>query len=622
MQLKHRGIALISVLLFSAVFLMMIGALAWRVKMTGYFTGQNRDDLAAQGAAEAGLARALCELTADKAWATNLPVQVLPNSSASYTLVWDATHSVNNLVPDTNADGPQGPASVPAHSAYLVVDGVCGLRTCRLEAVATASGLINNSPAMATTGNITFGNDVAVSGVRSLGDTTSIPANIVSTKSTGESGIISWSGTGTAAINGSVYSNGSSTSAISSNLNSSVVSGKTKSQQAATPPSRIDITSKVLAKNMATTPTLSGTSQALASGDYYFPSGVNYNGDLELNGANLYVSGNFQLNGSIRGNGSVFVTGSTQFQGDAQVVAGEEQQVALYSKGDVTLDGMNGTATLTSLASSGAGADGVPYSTHLTNLKAWGNQLQNIQKRASERFAADPLAAMDATDIGVTDASGAAKIFGNAGIGGSYSSDFDYYTDILGFSVGNNYRGVALDGKYTGVVPKLYQMVVDTASSGPTKDFLLKKLAVLRDPADTNRGVLAHHTSGTDVQNDLLASLATGNSEGLFDALNDCWFDSSFLTQGRREKLLRNLAGSFQALDMNRIGSSYFRGVVYTEGDLVAKNDLIILGSLLGVGTNSNLKLENSIKLIYVPEIARRAGDTLGVVSVKSWIRR
>ncbi|MBS2033975.1 hypothetical protein JST97_03255 [bacterium] len=623
MRPSKRAIALISVLLFSSVFLMMVGALVWRVKMTGAFAGLGRDDLAAQAAAEAGLARCLCELSQDKSWAANLPSQSLPDSQATFSIQWNTSHSVNNLLPDTNADGPQGPGSVAPHTAYVMVDGQCAARTCRLEAIVASSGLTTNSPALSTTGNITFGNDVTITGQRSLGDSTKISANVISTKSTGENDIIKWSGSGSATIEGSVLSNGSSAGAISSNLNPSVVTGSVKNGQSTTPPARVDISARVAAKTGATTPTLSGTSQTLGSGDFYFPSGVNYNGDLDLNGSNLYVSGNFQINGSIRGKGSIFVTGSSTLQGDSQVVAGDDQQIALYGKGNVTLSGFNGSAALASLASSsGSDANGVPYTTHLSNMKLWGNQMQSIQQQVSTLVAANPGSAMPATTLGVVEGSGAAKIFGNAAWGGSYSSDFDYLTDIMGFQTGDNYRNVPLHGKYTGVVPKLYQMVNDNATAGPTKDFLLKKLAGLRDPLDTNKGVLAHHTGLTDAEADLDAALATGNAEGLFDAVNDAWADGTYMTAARRAKLARLLAGSFQALDMNHIGSSYFRGLVYTEGNLVAQNDLIVMGSLVGVGPSSNLTLDNSIKVVYVPEISRRAGETLGVVSVKTWLRR
>ncbi|MBX3171213.1 MAG: hypothetical protein KF760_27640 [Candidatus Eremiobacteraeota bacterium] len=619
-----RAIALISVLLFCSIFLMMVGGIVARVRMSSYFSLQGRDELAAQAAAEAGLARALCELSHNKAWAGNLAHQRLDGAQSSYTLQWDGSHSINNLANDTAAAGPNGPASVPPHSAYVVVEGSAGPRTCRLEAVVTTSGLIINSPALATTGNISFGNDIDVRGVRSLDDSSPIPASIVSTKSSAESGIISWSGMGTAKIKGSVLSNGANASAISSNLNAAVVSGSVKAQQSASPPARIDITSRVAAKNGAPTPTLSGTSQTLGGGDFYFPGGVNYNGDLELNGSNLYVQGNFQINGSIRGKGSVFVTGASGFSGDAEIKAGDNQQIAVYSKGDVTLSGFNGTATLNSLATAvGNDAQGVPYSTHIDNMKLWTSRMQDIQEQAAGLLAASPSAALPNAAQTYTGVAGTPKIFGNDASGGSYTSDFDYYTDIMGFDVGDNaYRGIPLESKYTGVVPKLHQLVKDHATAGPTRDFLMKKLASLRDPDDTNKGILGHHTDDGDIEADLNAVLSSGTTEGLFDALNDYWWNSSYLTHARRRGLLSALGGTLQQLDFNRLGSSYFRGLVYTEGNLRAQNDVTVVGSLVGVGPASNLELDNSVQVLYVPEISRRAGETLGVVSVKSWLRR
>lgn len=144
----------------------------------------------------------------------------------------------------------------------------------------------------------------------------------------------------------------------------------------------------------------------------------------------------------------------------------------------------------------------------------------------------------------------------------------------------------------------------------------------MSDPNDNYSGLFRFHSGPADSQATITKVLSSGEADGVFDAINDCWNDSSIIVgRERQDQLLGRIGGTLQALDFNRIGTSYFRGLLYTEGNLVADNDLIIEGSLVGAGANSDILLSD-VKLVYVPELGRRAGETLGQMGVRTWIRR
>jgi hypothetical protein len=91
--------------------------------------------------------------------------------------------------------------------------------------------------------------------------------------------------------------------------------------------------------NPAVTDSFSGSSGPAELSGFYQGSGqVMVNGGLDLEGAVLYVDGDLHVsNGGIKGKGAVISTGSITVDGTTSLES--DQQVALLSHGDVTLNG-------------------------------------------------------------------------------------------------------------------------------------------------------------------------------------------------------------------------------------------------------------------------------------------
>ncbi len=66
---------------------------------------------------------------------------------------------------------------------------------------------------------------------------------------------------------------------------------------------------------------------------------------------------------------------------------------------------------------------------------------------------------------------------------------------------------------------------------------------------------------------------------------------------------------------LDKLGTSFFEGVIYTQGNFTAGNDLRILGSLLAKG---NITLQNGVTIVQIPELTRRTGQSLGTVVVSN----
>lgn len=454
--------ALITTLLFLGVFLLILAGILKKASVDGWFTMQGRQDVVAQAAAESGIALALSELSQDGSWAVDLIDQRLPETDSYFTLRWGPAHCVNNLASDSATDGPMGPATVPSRSAYLVVEGRSGSKVCHLEAIVGPHGLQRVYPALITSGNVSFGKNVDVTGVMSLANPKPTQADIISTKGGASSDIISWTGDGHLNVEGSIVSNGEHASAISSTVRTGHVTGDFEHGQSNAVSTDINIEARVAAKSSATQPVVTG-STTLTAGDYYFPSGLSLaGGDIDLQGANLYVRGDLKLNGSLKGKGAVFVTGETTLSGDATIVTGDEQNVALYSKGDIKLAGFDGTQALANwVLTSGNDTNNVPYSEHFNHMQAWLKRLGEIYDTARVAFdAAQDMPASSLPIMTVNDHN--PKIFGNAQVGGGYTSEFDYYLDILAHKteVGStSYRGNAFHWTQSNPIGELYHMV-------------------------------------------------------------------------------------------------------------------------------------------------------------------
>lgn len=457
--------------------------------------------------------------------------------------------------------------------------------------------------------------EILIRGIRSSDDTTPVDANLVTT-STGVSNAIQATG-GSVWVGGRVQSNGSSDSINPSNI---VSTQGFDFDTALIPPPNPDIPGRVSARSGATTPTLTPGVTTLGAGDFYFPGGLNYDGDLQLDGSNLYVQGPVTLSGSISGRGSVFVNGNAVLTGSADITAADPLGLGVYVEGDLHMRGVDGQQYLQDLAT----ATG-----NLEQLRATNTMIRELNAAITQ-----PNATANGTNTFTLPYSTISRRFSNVGGFLPYnSSDFDALVDLLGH--GQNFA----DGQVIGSGPESFVVgattrnslaslraivQADTSSANATQaSFVLKRFDQLIDPS--GNGLLGHHSGGvTQAINSLETALTTGGTARLADALNDTWEDSLLLGNANllanRERMRQRLTYAVSTLAEN-LGSASIRGSIYCRGNLTCDQDLQVLGSVVAAGPNSNINLRNT-RVTYVQETVSQAGSSLGLMGVRCWYRR
>ncbi len=601
-----RGMALVTTLLMMAVLALMTIVFVTRMRAQGFFGVQSQTSLGALNAAEAGVADVMSRMTATPGYNTNLVNQALPGGEQSFTVLFGPGASVNNLTGGAPVPGPRGP--VNPGTAYLVVDGRQGLSHRVLEVILSRQGSVSPDASITSSGVIRMRGNVKIDGIQGLNDPTPVDANVRSNSTANAAGQVSWTGASgeSADIRGSVYSASGNAAAIQ--MGGATISGSALNNQPAAPPPVVDIPGRIAAKSSAAAPTFAGSTTTLGAGDYYVSGNLNYTGDIDLHGANLYVTGDVNVVGTIKGEGSVFVGGKTDFYGDSELTAANNRQVALYSKGSVALHGFDGTAYLDGIvAAAGNDANGVPYSTHWSNAKSWTQLAQGYLNSAS------PTA------------------FGYQG------SDFDYAIDMLASNATANLTPpFAVAPSEMAPLVKLNQML-QTKPSTPSQQFMVKKLTELIDPTDNLNGLMSRHTDVADSAADVNAALAGTSSEGLFDGGNDAFTTFGPLAQ----PLIRNMVvTTMSQLDYDKLGTSYFNGLIYTNGYFYSDNEVNIRGGLMSADDGSqspgypdplnpalqvrpgDIYLNRGVRVTYVRDMLEQSGSTIGTLGVKVWMSR
>ncbi|MCE7870736.1 hypothetical protein DYH09_10190 [bacterium CPR1] len=566
---KRRAMALVTTLLMMGILALMLIAFTVRLRAQGFFGLQSQSGLAALNAAEAGVADALSRLTANPNWSTDLINQPLPSGGARYSIRFSPAASVNNIGGGMALPGPRGP--VQPGTAFLVVDGEQGLTHRVLEVVVTRQGPASTTASLTGSGVIRLRGNVEIDGIEGLSNPVPVDADVRSGSSVNSAGQVLWTGAPgeSATIKGSVFSASAHPSAIQ--MGGASVTGQVQNNQPSPPPPIVDITGRISANSGAPAPALVPGVTTLAAGDYYVAGNLNYNGDLDLQGANLYVAGNLTVNGTIKGQGSVFSGGNTSFYGDSEITASNAEQVSLYSKGSVALRGFDGTTYLDNLvATAGNDANGVPYSTHWANTRNWTGQAQTL------------LASFGPTDYGFQ------------------GSDFDFCIDMLGHEATADVTPpfVVAPNEMAPVV-KLNNLLQAQPVS-PTQQFLLKKFTYLQDPTDQFKGLYAWHTDMGDMQNDVNAALANGSTDGLADGSND-----SYSTYGPAQQALiySLISSTMNQLDYDRLGAAdpTNPGLQVNPGDIY---------------------LNRGVRVTFVRDLLEQSGSTIGTFQVSVWMSR
>ena len=354
---SKRGLALITVLLFTVPLVMMLTA-ALRLVGYGTFTSLTyQDRMEAFYAAEAGVVFALEQLEAQGASYTPGDVQVdLPNGRSRFQYGFGP--SVNNLGGSTSVSGPRGSATVPADSVDLIVTGRSGAAERKVEVIIKRRGSIDIDNAIFGGGRIRAIGNVSVLGVRDIYDYTKVDAGIHSNYEPNVADVIRYDGAGTSltkGIYGDLTSVSSNPSAITVTGAGSVY-GDSLTGQPKRPVKDFDVLGIINrhSTGAAVPPVdpVTGT-VTLSGGDYYHSGDLTIVGEINLDGSNLYVRGKLDVQGGIRGVGSVYAGGDTKIRGDSnlryssfeEATTGDidpDEGIGLFSAGDIRLEGYDG----------------------------------------------------------------------------------------------------------------------------------------------------------------------------------------------------------------------------------------------------------------------------------------
>ncbi len=501
----------------------------------------------------------------------------------------------------TPADGPQGAGSVAPGTAHLIVVAQVGVARRTLEVVVAVGGAVSVDAPLIASRKIYLKGDVKVDGVKALDDPTPVEASIHSTFVDAGDGLITWESEvgDVAEVTGKVSSAGTSANAIDffSGMGTVNVAGGLESGAPPQPFPSIDIEARVDAASSNPSPATSLVGNvAIPNGQYYQSGDLVVNGDLLLEGGELFVEGSLTVNGAITGEGSVYVKGKSVFSGDASILATVGQNVALWSHGSVTLQGFSGSEYLDNLAQADPSGAGVWWPDARQTLA----DLQGLYNNGSPTSA----------------------YVGN----GVHKETVDDMRRVLGGTqrgTGATYQ----DRAFNAI--GLLRAAVDNQPQSAARDFVAKKLYDIE---------LMHHSGGYDLDGNALPGGATGtiqawlsgnpNGGGIVDAV----VDRGYLA------LMPEIQAITNSIDYDKLGSSYFRGVVYTNGYLYATNDVTVLGSVLAKDDGSqtgetidgkdlqpgDIYLANGVRLTYVESMFKdgNLGGGTGSLAVVSWMGR
>ncbi|MCE7872881.1 hypothetical protein DYH09_21210 [bacterium CPR1] len=603
-----RGIAIVSTLIMTAILALMLMALftATRASLFGGMVHHRK--VAALYAAEAGLAVTMAELEANGFTPPSSTLTgTLQGGSWSVTFAGGpgpgALDSVNNLQNTAgSAESYRGPNTVPPASALIIVRAQCGGVERVLEAMVTRGMTgANLTRAIQSTGTVTMIGDAMVDGIKALDDLTPVPGHIQS-NSAGPGTVIKWDPQGGAAnITGTVSSVATGAAIDLAGYTPGGGVPQTGVGAAAFPV--IDIPGEISAKSSSPAPTFNATGvSSLGTGDYYHSGDVTLNGDLDLDGANLYVTGNLTVNGSISGKGSIYVQGETSFQGDASIEGNADSNIALFSKGSVSLKGFNG-------------------SQYLAALGATHPQLDIYTKQAS--------AAIKGQQDLVAG-------YGAQVLAGSYWGPFEKYRRALG-QPGSGAASLPPEASPDGGpwnadnFGKMKAYILDPANGIPdstAKAFIVERIGDLGDMNQMVANIYPDHDTAINT------FLATGSTKAIMDAAGD-YASADWITWGT---VFQSSLVHVQKINYNKLGTAYFQGQIFTNGYLLAENEVTILGAVLAQGDSSlpvttvggvtvkpgDLYLGNGTRVTFVEDFfddggANFAGTSL---SVATWLGR
>lgn len=358
---RPNGTSLILVFLLLPILIFLARSVHWLSSTAGHRTHLHRQKVSAQYILEAGQAHALAKLKQDADWTAGFQDEEMDDISGTYSVIftpagaeYQAGTSVNNITGTEAVDGPRGPGTVEPGTVELVVlAGVSGVKLTG-ETIFEAKTKPLPSYGLGASGNIVLKGDVSIRGIQSLNNQAEVRAGVHSNSEGGLGPTIQWDKndrTDRMSVKGTVTTSASQSNSIRLQGTEGVDYDVSEIQTdvASLPMPSTNILQTVTQHSSLSPPVFNNfDTTTLGRGESFYDGDASLQGDLVLNGHNLYVDGDLTVNGTIRGDGSVYVTGKTTFKGDAEIEA-NETGVALYSHGAVELSGFNGLEYLESL---------------------------------------------------------------------------------------------------------------------------------------------------------------------------------------------------------------------------------------------------------------------------------
>lgn len=609
---SRRGVALLLTLVLALVLFSMMKSLAY-LGATNSF--KSRNHLVRTGALftiESGFADAMTQFERNIGWTQGFSSKPMTSAPGNYTVVFNTTgapysefESVNNLESDTPADSAFGVGSVPARSALVVVQAEYQGYSRRAMAIVTGGSSSQVFPGFVASGKIALRGDVEISGVEDLVTGTPAEGNLYSRQTgTGEP-LISWepiSPFDRAVVTGEVGVASTDASTIDFGADSTAydVGDFTTSVTNLSNPVP-DIAGEVAGHSTAPAASISpiGTT-TLPGGDSYYSGDVSVDGDLVLDGSTLYVNGNLRVNGAIRGDGAVYVAGGTEFKGDARIFANQGDSVALYSKGSVKLSGFDGTEYLNNAVAGNPDA------------QMWWDQAQaTIQ---------DMQTLMHGNDLN--------QLFGDSFNQGPVSRNLELMRWTLCETYSQYGQTDTWNGYEIGVLDKLDAFIA-TQPDSDARDFIRTRFDELQRLVSNNGRGRNDNNPPSAGPAEIVANWVNGDRSyyGILDAAQSHG-DAALMTE---------LIALTDRFDYDRLGTSFFRGEIYTNGFVHADNDVHVIGALYAyddgsqspevIGTRNlnpgDLLLDKGTKLTFNHEFldsGSGGGGGASSVHVETWV--
>ncbi len=539
----------------TALLVMMVVALFQVSRDELSTTRHHHDRVAALYLAEAGLMDAMQELQQDPAWEAGFLQRTIPGVEGYYECQFNTTgtgpflpsESVNNS-DGSKPDNHAGNEMVPDGCVALVITAHVRSATRTVEALVETGKV--SYPArypLLTDGRIELRGNVLIDGKHSLDTNERVQGDVHSNLNSGDSDLVTWDGSGTIQITGEVTSSGPSSSAIDL-AGYTPEGGPPETDVAQKSYPDVKILDRIAAASGEPAPTInSGTTVISGAPRQHFDGDLEIQGDLVLDGTELYVSGALKVNGTIRGEGSVYVGGDTEFKGDTQITTVSPNNVALFSHGNVQLEGFDGTSFMNSLAG------------HPEIAESWQQIDDDIQ------IILDEVNAPDASQrLGYESRMDQAK----QGVGG-LEINFPG-----GGGAGSTIHGNRIAAKGTVLKQQLAALPPSSA-----KDFMQDRFRQIEE-------ALFNVSNNSDAV--ILGRVLVGDFEpGAVDAINDRW---GTLTAQQKEELLPRLREYLNRLNPKHIGASYFSGLVFTHGAVLATNEVTVIGAIVAKGEDSDVE--------------------------------